>query len=338
MFCIVDLFGEYRIDGKVNLSDSWQAQVFLAAVHRLDDYYKANPDLIIQSVPVNADGTFTLSGDNLPLDLRFYRLYLIKEQNSEFDACLYVGGEEHNFIHLLLNNDSEVNVLADPSQLAPFGDYTVIGGRENALMKQLAEIVFPSFYFFQIKFPTDLRFSMEKMNRELVLFADTCSHSLVSLAALNNTDMDQYYLAHNEIYKKVNQRLKTDFKESPYIKEFSRKLKYYADEKPIWTYFIIGALFASCLGLLGLSRQNKKLKKELLQLSNQVATPAVDLDQLTRKELDIFKAIIQGKSNKEIASEFFVELSTVKTHINKLYQKLAVNSRQEAINIGQKIL
>src|SRR3569833_1090295 len=55
------------------------------------------------------------------------------------------------------------------------------------------------------------------------------------------------------------------------------------------------------------------------------------LPDLTQKELSILEQIAAGKSNKDIAAENFVELSTVKTHINNIYAKLGVNSRREAI-------
>ena len=55
------------------------------------------------------------------------------------------------------------------------------------------------------------------------------------------------------------------------------------------------------------------------------------LTGLTQKELLILEQIATGKSNKEIAADNFVELSTVKTHINNIYSKLGVNSRKEAI-------
>ena len=55
------------------------------------------------------------------------------------------------------------------------------------------------------------------------------------------------------------------------------------------------------------------------------------LPDLTQKELSILAQIAAGKSNKDIAAENFVELSTVKTHINNIYAKLGVSSRREAI-------
>lgn len=43
-----------------------------------------------------------------------------------------------------------------------------------------------------------------------------------------------------------------------------------------------------------------------------------------------FDLIVAGKSNKEIIEKLFIELSTLKTHINKIYKTLEVSSRKEA--------
>jgi DNA-binding NarL/FixJ family response regulator len=62
------------------------------------------------------------------------------------------------------------------------------------------------------------------------------------------------------------------------------------------------------------------------------------LPGLTNKELDILELIIEGKTNKEIAAQNFVEMSTIKTHINNLYAKLEVNNRREVINKYKNML
>jgi DNA-binding NarL/FixJ family response regulator len=54
------------------------------------------------------------------------------------------------------------------------------------------------------------------------------------------------------------------------------------------------------------------------------------LERLTPRELQILKLIHHGKTNKEIAAMNFVELTTVKTHVNNLYAKLEVNNRKAA--------
>jgi len=58
--------------------------------------------------------------------------------------------------------------------------------------------------------------------------------------------------------------------------------------------------------------------------------------KLTPQEQKIVNHILQEKSNKEIAAELFVSLSTVKTHINNLYKKLEVSSREEIVYLFKK--
>jgi DNA-binding CsgD family transcriptional regulator len=41
--------------------------------------------------------------------------------------------------------------------------------------------------------------------------------------------------------------------------------------------------------------------------------------------------MIENKTNKEIASELFISLNTVKTHIRNLYAKLEVSNRGEFV-------
>jgi len=55
------------------------------------------------------------------------------------------------------------------------------------------------------------------------------------------------------------------------------------------------------------------------------------LSTLTTKELSILQQIANGKSNKEIAALNFVEVSTIKTHINNIYTKLGLKNRREAV-------
>jgi LuxR family transcriptional regulator, maltose regulon positive regulatory protein len=55
------------------------------------------------------------------------------------------------------------------------------------------------------------------------------------------------------------------------------------------------------------------------------------LEQLSKREIEILRLIKSGMSNREIAQVLTLEESTIKTHINNLYSKLAVQSRTQAI-------
>ena len=54
---------------------------------------------------------------------------------------------------------------------------------------------------------------------------------------------------------------------------------------------------------------------------------------LTNKEKDIATAILKGKTRDEIAAKYFISKATVKTHINHIYTKLNVFSRNEFIDL-----
>ncbi len=56
-------------------------------------------------------------------------------------------------------------------------------------------------------------------------------------------------------------------------------------------------------------------------------------DELTSRERQILELLAHGISNQQIASQLFLSESTVKSHIYKLYKKLDVHSRHDAIKM-----
>ena len=52
--------------------------------------------------------------------------------------------------------------------------------------------------------------------------------------------------------------------------------------------------------------------------------------QLTDRELEVLKHLVQGKSNTEIAKELIVSVHTAKAHVCSILQKLCVDDRVQA--------
>ncbi len=52
---------------------------------------------------------------------------------------------------------------------------------------------------------------------------------------------------------------------------------------------------------------------------------------ISERELEVLELLAAGRSNKEISSRLNVSPNTVKTHVSKLYEKLEVRRRTEAI-------
>jgi LuxR family maltose regulon positive regulatory protein len=58
--------------------------------------------------------------------------------------------------------------------------------------------------------------------------------------------------------------------------------------------------------------------------------PEYVIQPLSDRELEVLALIAQGRSNKEIASELYVTVGTVKTHVHNILAKLDVGNRTEA--------
>jgi DNA-binding NarL/FixJ family response regulator len=63
---------------------------------------------------------------------------------------------------------------------------------------------------------------------------------------------------------------------------------------------------------------------------NRTERPA-GLDELTPRELEVFRLLARGFSNAEVAEELFVSETTVKTHVARVLMKLGVRDRVQAV-------
>ena len=53
-------------------------------------------------------------------------------------------------------------------------------------------------------------------------------------------------------------------------------------------------------------------------------------NKLSKREKEVLKEMVKGKTNKEIARALFVSEKTVKTHVSHIFSKLEVSDRTQA--------
>jgi DNA-binding NarL/FixJ family response regulator len=73
--------------------------------------------------------------------------------------------------------------------------------------------------------------------------------------------------------------------------------------------------------------------KRVIQQFTRVPQPARprQFDDLSERELDVFRLIVRGLSNAEIGRELYIGETTVKTHITHILQKLDLRDRVQAV-------
>jgi two-component system, NarL family, response regulator LiaR len=78
----------------------------------------------------------------------------------------------------------------------------------------------------------------------------------------------------------------------------------------------------------GRSTLSPEAARVLVQATRPTRQPWVEL---TEREMEALRLVVQGQSNQQIAEAMFITVATVKAHMSNILSKLQVSSRAEAI-------
>ncbi len=110
----------------------------------------------------------------------------------------------------------------------------------------------------------------------------------------------------------------------------------------------IGLIAVVFMGLgIWLALKLAKPKKETIVIEKEIHIPAqkeftfneaeAERLGLSKRELEVLQLLSEGLSNAEIAERLFVSLNTVKTHTSKIFEKLEVKRRTQAVEVGKRL-
>ncbi len=101
-----------------------------------------------------------------------------------------------------------------------------------------------------------------------------------------------------------------------------------------YTYIaVVLVVMLILIALTWIQIEKNKTRSLIEGIKNEIETdkPNTDnhLEELSVRQKQVFDLIVNGKSNKEIMNELSIELSTLKTHINKIYKTLGIDTRKQ---------
>ncbi|GAA0549827.1 response regulator transcription factor [Chitinophaga japonensis] len=106
----------------------------------------------------------------------------------------------------------------------------------------------------------------------------------------------------------------------------------------------IAVIFTALGGWLALKLARPRVKTVIVEKEVYIRQPdftrnedALDRLGLSSRELEVLQLMAEGLSNQEIAARLFVSLNTVKTHSSRLFEKMDVKRRTQAVEMGKRL-
>jgi NarL family two-component system response regulator LiaR len=103
------------------------------------------------------------------------------------------------------------------------------------------------------------------------------------------------------------------------------------------------ALVFTALGIwLALKLTRPKIRTVVVEKPVFIEKKVIDEKELARldiskRELEVLELMAQGLSNQEIAERLYVSLNTVKTHSSRLFEKMDVKRRTQAVEKAKRL-
>ncbi|MEM9647793.1 MAG: helix-turn-helix transcriptional regulator [Bacteroidota bacterium] len=340
LFNAYTVFGQYHFSGEVSRNHAGKS-VYLSLV---EDYRKSTRvylDQIIRKAAVDSLGHFQIEGDNLLEENRIYRIHLDGcSEDSEAKHFLGQCNSSSNVLFIANNKDT----ISFPTSFEDQALCTINATNPKAsLILEIGtlkeEMVFD---FMEFRSEASQKLNSKKWFGTLQSFGSELHEPLAELIIYDflsdkRNETYSYYLedlTSNSYYSELLERLQIAYPNSNFTKQYEAEI---AADKQMASFqttssmdrnwFLITVLCLSLvLNAYLIYRYISKKKNGKNRL----------LDKLTPQEQKIVDQILREKSNKEIAAELFVSHSTVKTHINNLYKKLEVSTRQEIVALFKK--
>lgn len=347
LYFIIFFFGnitvaQHHFEGHID-NKRWQNDIYLSVIEDYRTLDGINDEQIITKVKSDSSGYFKFDKNQLAINQKIYKLHVdncasFNQSGNHFDGhCT----DYNDILFIAKRIDSIQFPLSFDAQM--FCDIVSNNPKTSAFIQidSLKEEM--KFAYSEFRSKANRELNNKKWFKTLQDYGKDMDEPLAELyiyAFLSDrgNQLHSYYLEDlktNSYYHELLERLQSTYPNSSYTKQYEAELTsdkfivFSSEEKSSfnWSYLWIGLLVVSTLLNLWFLISAKKKK------SKQHVDAAA---RLTKQEQNVLDLLLGDNSNKDIAETLFVSVSTVKTHVNNVYKKLNVNSRDELRSLFSK--
>lgn len=341
LFCSLTSKAQYSFSGHVD-NDEWQNNVYLSLI---EDYRKLSgvfSEQIISRHQFDSLGFFKFSGNQLDKENRIYRIHVDNCNDSEQSLNHFEGHCTDSKEVLFIANNTDTLEFPFTFDNQMFCRILSNNEKANAFIRIDSVKELMKYAYSEYRSEANRKLNNKKWFKTLQDFGNSLNEPLAELyiyAFLSDrsNNFHGYYLEDlksNPYYDNLLVRLKNNYPNSPYTQQYKNEItsdKFSVQPNSTSTN---GWLFYGILLTLGVS-----VIINIILLSKLFGRKK-NLDDLksslTKQEHNILQLLLEDKSNKDIADALFVSLSTVKTHVNNVYKKLNVQTRDEVKSLFNK--
>lgn len=340
--CLGFCHGQHVFNGHID-TERWQKDVYLSVIDDYRTIRSINDEQIISKVSADSTGFFEFRGDQLEAEPRIYKLHVDNCTSSTQIENHFDGhcSDSQDIIFIAKSTDTITFPLSFDAQM--FCDIVSTNPRTAAFIKVDSIKEEMRFAYSEFRSKANRELNNKKWFKRLQDFGTSLDEPLAELYVYSflsdrSNSIHEYYLkdlTSNSYYDDLLVRLQSRYPNSSYTKQYEAELnsdKLIANPEQIntnfnWYYLIIPVLILSLLLNILLYNRSRNTSKKYLDKTKS---------QLTKQEQNVLELLLQEKSNKDIAESLFVSVSTIKTHVNNIYKKLNVNSREEINSLFNK--
>ncbi|WP_281168557.1 helix-turn-helix domain-containing protein [Psychroserpens burtonensis] len=346
-YIIIFFFGnvavaQHHFEGHID-NERWQNEIYLSVIEDYRTFDGIDEEQIITKVKSDSSGFFKFDQNQLDINQKIYKLHVdnctsFNQSGNHFDGYCT---DYKDILFIAKRTDSITFPLSFDAQM--FCDIISNNPKTSAFIKidSLKEEM--KFAYSEYRSKANRQLNNKKWFKTLQDYGQDLNEPLAELyiyAFLSDrgNQLHYYYLEDlktNSYYDEFLERLKSVYPNSSYTKQYeaeltSDKFLVFSSEKKSsfnWSYLWLSLLIVSSIVNLWFLISAKQKKSR--QRNNAK-------EGLTKQEQNVLDLLLEDKTNKNIAETLFISVSTVKTHVNNIYKKLNVNSRDELKSLFYK--